>query len=186
MIGLDWFHHEFSKPQTPEWAERVERWYQLDAAAFALADTFWRHRESLGTRPEILLLASPSASNLTDHAFAVSEIVSPAKFVHTLPNIRGASLLQLMNWNGEVYCLQNDPQTVLTALSESIQMLRGGAREVWIASVTVREPEFTGHIFRLRPDAPKCHLKIAENEPLNMAIAAAHDKDLFEELLRRG
>ncbi|MGZ3722807.1 MAG: hypothetical protein ACXVA9_07765, partial [Bdellovibrionales bacterium] len=181
MIGLEWIHHSFEFPQTstPEWSTKVERWYQLDAAAFALTETFWRHRDTLKSRPETMFLASPLASNHTDAQFASSQAPSPAKFVHTLPNIRGASLLQVMEWSGQVYCLQKDPETVLAAISEGMQTVKSSGREAWILSVTEAGGKFTGHILRLVPDATGCALKIVENDSQNMANAALHDKGLF-------
>ena len=179
MIGVNWYHHDFVWPQTqaPEWSVKVERWYQLDAAAFALAETFWRHRESLTSRPDVLFLASPLASNPTDDAFEASP--TPAKFVHTLPNIRGAVLLQLMGWAGEVYCLQKDPQTLVAALSEGMQTVRSGARECWVVGVTGASGIFTGHVFRLRNDATESDQKITEKLAEDMANATTRDKDLL-------
>src|ERR1035437_689374 len=118
MMGLDWYQHNFNFPleSEPEWSARVERWYQLDAASFALTETFWRHQQTLEVLPKWMLLASPLASNVTDRQFVASGASSPAKFVHTLPNIRSASLLQVMGWSGPVICLQNDPETVLTGI----------------------------------------------------------------------
>jgi hypothetical protein len=181
MTGCEYFQHEFEFPrtQTPEWSAKVERWYQLDAAAFALTETFWRHREQLTHRPEVIFLASPIASNITDAQFAASEAPSPAKFVHTLPNIRGASLLAVMEWAGEVYCVQKDPQTVLTAISEGMQAVRGSGKDAWIMSATGRDGKFTGHLLRLTPDTTGCPIKIVENESQDLAFGAAHDKDLF-------
>ena len=181
MTGMEWYRHSFEFPRLsePEWSLKVERWYQLDAAAFALAETFWRHRASLKQRPEWLLLASPLASNVTDAQFALSATASPAKFVHTLPNIRGASLLQVMDWSGQVLCLQNDPTTVTTAISEGMQMVKTTGRETWVLSVTGHEKEFTGHIFALRPSVDCCTWKIGEITGQAMPNSLSRDKDLF-------
>jgi hypothetical protein len=181
VVGMEWFSHSFEFPRTeaPQWSAAVERWYQLDAAAFALTETYWRHRERLSTRPEVMFLASPLASNVTDAQFAATVAPSPAKFVHTLPNIRGASLLAVMGWAGEVYCVQKDPETALTAISEGMHAIKSSGKEVWILSVTDASGIFTGHVLRLTPDVKGCPLKIVENETENMAFAAAHDKDLF-------
>src|SRR3954470_15638505 len=37
----------FPLVDAPEWGANVERWYQLDGAAAALADLYWREREAL-------------------------------------------------------------------------------------------------------------------------------------------
>ena len=181
MIGLEIYSHsfEFPRTETPEWGGKVERWYQLDAAAFALPETFWRHREKLTSRPEIIFLASPLASNLTDAQFVATTAPSPAKFVHTLPNIRGASLLAVMEWAGEVYCLQKDPETVITAISEGMHAVKSSGKEAWICAVSGRDGIFTGHILRLLPERKKTQLKISENLSQNMANAAPHDMGLL-------
>lgn len=188
MIGLETYSFSFTFPrtETPEWAAKVERWYQLDAAAFALPETFWQHRQCLQTRPEVIFLASPLASNTTDAQFVRTAAPSPAKFVHTLPNIRGASLLAVMEWSGEVYCIQKDPETALTAISEGMHTVKASGKEAWVATVTeeIRSQadisgNFTGHILRLLPDPSGCRLKIGQNHSLTMANATGHDKDLF-------
>jgi hypothetical protein len=147
-LGLSLFRHRVAWPATqpPEWASQVERWYQLDPAAYVLADTYWTHREHLREPPRWLLLASPAASNFTDHQFALSA-PSPAKFVHTLPNIRGCSLLQLMNWNGQVLCLQRDPDTVLFALGEAYRLAEAEGQSIWVASARLSGNEWAAEIY---------------------------------------
>ncbi len=117
-----------------EWQNRVERSHQLDEAAQILCATWWEKRYSMGPLPDWLILASPSASNWTDAHFVRSEMPSPSKFVHTLPNVRGAALLQLMNWHGPVLCIQNDPHTVHTALLEATMLAVSEKARVWVAS----------------------------------------------------
>lgn len=181
MIGLDWYQHSFDFPlaSEPEWAAKVERWYQLDAGSFALTETFWRHQQSLEILPKWMLLASPLASNVTDRQFVASGASSPAKFVHTLPNIRSASLLQVMGWTGPVLCLQNDPKTVLTGISEGMGLALSTKRPVWVLSVTGAGVNFTGSIFVLDSNTTASRWKISKSTAPEMAIAASHDKDLF-------
>jgi len=115
------FHrHAFTFPSTeaPPWSAVVDRWYQLDPFAYGLADGAHRWRSQV-TPPEMVFLASERASNETDSRFVQGGASSPAKFVHTLPNIRVSSLCLVMEWRGPVLCLQKDPQTVAFALSEA-------------------------------------------------------------------
>ena len=181
MIGLQWLHHscEFPSSVEPEWSSLVERWYQLDGAALALTDTYWRHRSLLAQTPDTMILASPLGSNVTDAQFAATTAPSPAKFVHTLPNIRSASMLQVMNWAGEVFCLQNDPATLLTGLSEGMQLIQGPKGRVWVLSVTSEGRIFTGHIFVLSPESLYFTLKISKIAARALATPPAHDRDLF-------
>jgi len=133
---FDFFRHSITWPLTsePAWAGHVERWYQLDAASFVLADAYWNYKTYLKDPPNWLILASPGASNVTDAQFAAAP-ASPAKFVHTLPNVRGVALLQLMKWSGQVVCLQKDPGTVTFALGEALRLAETEDTRVWVASV---------------------------------------------------
>ncbi len=150
-LAFDFFRHKLQWPasQTPAWADHAERWYQLDPAAFALADAYWTFRTELGEPPGWLLLASPGASNYTDAQFAASDSPSPAKFVHTLPNIRGVSLLQLMKWSGQVLCLQKDPGTVSFALTEAFRLAEFEDTTVWVATVRQVENDWTAAFYKV-------------------------------------
>lgn len=186
MIFARWCPHFSAFPATvePEWKDRVERWYQMDGAAFALTATYWHHRPLLEVPPEWMLLASPRASNRTDAQFAAAASPSPAKFVHTLPNIRVACMLQVMGASARVLCLQKDPVTVLTALSEAMQILLSEGGPVWVLSVTEEGSGFTGHIFVLSRESQHATLKICKRSAPTMEIGAAHDTALFSWLNR--
>ena len=120
----------------PGWADLVERWYQLDAAAYALAESYWQIKKMLAdVQPEFLILASPGASNTTDLDFHKSGMASAAKFVHTLPNVRGTSLYQAMKWHGPMLCLQKGPQTLLSAMGEAMDEFQSQPKEIWLFSV---------------------------------------------------
>lgn len=110
--------HDFTFPakEPPAWHAKVERWYQLDAAAYGLCELVARIPFQ---RPEMIFLASPGGCNETDFAFARHGAAQPAKFVHTLPNVRGSVLLQVLNWQGPLLCVQDDPLTIELALSQA-------------------------------------------------------------------
>ncbi len=166
----------------PDWANYVDRWYQLDAPAFALAELFWLNRKSLMKFPEWIFLCSPGASNITDAEFARNPQPSPAKFVHTLPNIRSAALLQVMQWAGPVLCLQNDPNTILTGLREALTLSENGAGTVWVASVTGGAREPTAHLFVIDETGK---LKIEKTALPVMANDMAHDNDWLSWILNK-
>lgn len=173
-MRLNYFSFEFTYPisKEPEWAAKVERWYQLDAPAYGLTELYWRNRTSLPDSPEWIFLASPGASNPTDAQFAKSAAPSPAKFVHTLPNIRSAPLLQVMNWSGPVLCLQNGANTLLSSLAEAYEVM--GKKPVWVVGVTLEGSVWTAHIFVLGADG---HLKIGKTPAQELAKSTLHDKD---------
>ncbi len=105
----------FSPPlQEPTWSQRVPRWYQLDGAAFALAELFARNPRSM----DYLIVASPLASNLTDWEFAQSGCQHAQKFVHTLPNVRASMALKAAEHSCSSLCLQKGPKTRDVALAE--------------------------------------------------------------------
>jgi hypothetical protein len=131
-----WIHElQFPAATAPAWSGEVERWYQLDAYAYGMADATHAWRSQILDRPDLVILASPGGSNHTDWLFAHAEGTSPSLFVHTLPSIRGSSFCQVMNWHGPVLCIQNDPITCLTALGEAIGLLSQEIPTVWIVSV---------------------------------------------------
>jgi hypothetical protein len=129
------FPFQFPAPIEPNWKSKVDRWYQLDAPAYGLAEFYEQHRERLGPAPDLILLASPAASNATDYQFASQGAQSPAKFVHTLPNIRVSPLCQVMGWTGPVLCVQNGLKTLESALNEAKYLLSDQLKRIWVLSV---------------------------------------------------
>lgn len=130
---------EFPAPREPDWAPHVDRWNQLDEAAFALIQAYWKwnSKEDVAlVNPALIVLASPGASNATDWAFAHTGAVSPARFAHTLPNTRGTALLQAMGWTGPLLCVQNGSRTLASGLAEGAYALSAGGRTaVWVLGV---------------------------------------------------
>jgi len=133
LYGFKYFRHSYLFPASsaPSWAQKVDRWHQLDAYSFGMIDAYASHHGELAT-PDLILLASPSASNDIDRQFVLSGAKSPLKMVHTLPNIRCSPLVKFMRWGGPVLCLQKDPQTLLTALLEGLDFLGPCCRNVMI------------------------------------------------------
>jgi hypothetical protein len=152
---LQSFQSEIPYPakETPAWAAKSDRWYQLDAPAYSLAQAFDLMKADLGVKPDFLILASPRASNLTDRDFAASGASSPSKFVHTLPNIRASSLLQVMEWAGPMLCVQNDPQTIVSALEEAFVLFEAeeALKRIWVVA--------------FEPTRARCHYFIVTREP---------------------
>lgn len=152
------FDYHFPAKEPPAWASRVERWYQLDAAAFGLPHAFhhWHSSGLIEGPPEFLILASPDGSNQTDYDFALalkaSGAPSPSKFVHTLPNSRSSALLQVMNHGGPMICVQNDPATLISGLA--LAMTRTafeGSSRTWVLGVTNRDRDaYRCHFFELQ------------------------------------
>jgi hypothetical protein len=134
MIGCSYQALEFSFPVPiePLWSKQVERWYQMDAPSYGLCQ-LWTEFPTT-ERPEALVLASPGGCNSADRQFVVQQATSPAKFVYTLPNIRASALLQLMNWQGPMLCVQDGTQTVVSALREAC-LLNAQYSSLWICGV---------------------------------------------------
>lgn len=181
MIYASYFSSKMEFPARiePDWGKFVDRWYQLDAASFVLTETFWRLQNPLIQRPKRIFLASPGASNLTDAQFAAQAAQmtpSPARFVHTLPNVRSASLLKVMKWSGTVFCLQKDPCTFLTALSEAVHLSQAGEGHSWVVAVTPAGHEFQGHILSVGEADGPASLGI---KSLLEARSQSTDRDFF-------
>src|SRR5258708_38429533 len=102
-LSLKWLSldYEFPAKAEPQWKDLVQRWYQLDAYAYGLSEGAKTWQKSL-LNPNLLILASPMASNETDKTFVEKGATSPAHFAHTLPNIRCSPLCQVMRWSGPV------------------------------------------------------------------------------------
>ncbi len=120
----------FSTTTPPSWAAAVDRWYQLDAPAFALAEawTQWNSTAAL-PMPKFIVGASATASNASDRAFAESPRAH--RFVHTLPSVRYAALCQVMRWAGPLLCVQRDPATLAAGLATAMDF-HAACGETWV------------------------------------------------------
>ncbi|HEX4923466.1 MAG TPA: hypothetical protein VFV50_05250 [Bdellovibrionales bacterium] len=150
-IPFNWHSFSFVHPvnREPTWKAKVPRWSQLDAPAYGLAEAFTVWRDQL-KRPDLILLASPGASNETDRKFTRTGASSPSLFVHTLPNIRCSPMLQVMEWSGPVLCVQNDPSTMTRGLIEAAWLVAAGeAPTVWVLSVVQEGDAHVAHVFEV-------------------------------------
>jgi hypothetical protein len=159
---LNYFSYEFRFPvsEPPSWADKVERWYQLDAFAYGLPEAFTHWKATGVLRPELLILASPEGSNRTDFEFAQgfkkTGVGSPSKFVHTLPNSRSSALLQVMEWSGRFICIQNDPATFLSGLELAMDSLvqpgPSPSPVTWVLGVSAASAGvYRCHLFQFQP-----------------------------------
>lgn len=99
---------------TPEWKDKIERWYQLDELSYFLccACFQWLKQDSEFKFDQIYYLFSKS-SNQADAEFVKSQkrlpdnslSFSPSKFIYTLPNIPSSVIAQLLNWKGSIYSM---------------------------------------------------------------------------------
>ena len=155
-VTFHFYQKEFTFPTKAEplWKNEVDRWYQLDAYSYGMADFYSESGLEKRAKPEILILASPGASNETDSSFALGGAISPGKFVHTLPNVRASSLCQVMKWNGPVLCLQNDPETQVSALIEAAFLSLHEKKTVWVMSVRGSAPAYIAeaYVFESKPN----------------------------------
>src|SRR4051794_13717675 len=155
IVAYQSYNFWFPAQMEPLWSHQVERWYQLDAYSYGLAQAYFSWKGQLEDRPDFIILASPEASNRTDFLFAKTGGTSPSKFVHTLPNVRSSSLCQIIGWNGPLLCLQNDPYTLATGLREAADLLVSPFKRIWVLGVTrsvqasSTETYFTVHGFNL-------------------------------------
>lgn len=125
--SFDFLEYPFPNSEPPSWHAQVERWYQMDAASYGLCE-LWTKSSAHGS-PDLIFLASPGGCNEMDLQFVKSGAASPSKFVYTLPSTRSSALLQLMNWQGPLFCVQNDPATITTALTEAALL---NDKSIWV------------------------------------------------------
>jgi hypothetical protein len=105
----------------PSWKNKIERWHQLDEAAFALCEAVseWSQNENF-IFDEIIFLTQ-KGSNLADAEFVASQPISPAKFVYTLPSVAPSVMSHLFGWSGPVFCLGVTEKDELT-LRRSLEL----------------------------------------------------------------
>lgn len=192
-IDLNHQVHSFGSDRThvPNWHQSVDRWYQLDEAAYGLVDTYFHCLSKLFSRPDFIILASPAASNHTDFEFVKSGAISPSLFVHTLPNIRSAPLLQAMEWTGPILCLQAGIRTLLSGCVEAIEMAARYEQNVWILSVfqNRKDQQNEVHILELlggkRSTEKKPNYEVVLTDSLAKYEASRVDSDLIHWLCKR-
>jgi len=138
FLSYNQFDFRYPSKNVPDWVSQVDRWYQLDPYSYGICEavSVWQKSEKYLPEPSILFLASPAASNEADWEFVRTGAASPAKFVHTLANVRSLALCQVMNWQGIVICLQKDPQTMVRGLLEAALHLSTQAPIIWVICVT--------------------------------------------------
>lgn len=179
--------HPFTsdRSQVPAWHLKVDRWYQLDGAAYGLVDAYFSCLPKLLCRPDFIFLASPSASNQTDFEFVESGAISPSLFVHTLPNIRSAPLLQAMEWAGPLLCLQMGCQTLISACVEAAQMALNSQQNVWILSVFQNRKDLQNeiHIFEILAPKTSARLRVKHEVILSDQRAGLLSEIVDDDLL---
>lgn len=162
-LSFERFPISFPAVTKPVWSGKVDRWYQLDAAAYGLAEACFQWRQLEVEQPSFMVLASRGASNDADRAFVESGAANPAKFVHTLPNVRGSTVCQVMDWHGPMLCLQEDPSTLCIALVEAVNIVCEDLPIVWVLSTWREGSVFS--VIRLivtRPPPPGVGIQVME------------------------
>jgi len=168
----------FSTATPPSWAVAVDRWYQLDAPAFALAEAWsqWNAASPLPT-PRFIVGASATASNASDRAFAESPRAH--RFVHTLPSVRYAALCQVMRWAGPLLCVQRDPTTLAAGLATAMDF-HAHDGETWVLGARPTVAGAQVDFLRLGVDAAGT-LAIVRSEVPTVPVAT--DADLAKALV---
>jgi hypothetical protein len=130
-----------TKNQTPAWAEKIDRWYQLDEISFTLCEAIhaWDYLKTF-TRPDVVLIALLGASNTSDFDFASTGANSPSKFVYTLPNVCASVLFQLLKLDGKIFCMHKGKQTESFAKSEASSLAQTG-KTVWLITSSAETDE---------------------------------------------
>lgn len=142
---------QFATTTPPVWAPSVDRWYQLDAPAFALAEAWTRWSDL--PAPGFIVGASMGASNGSDRAFA--EAPRAHRFVHTLPSVRYAALCQVMRWAGPILCVQRDPSTLVAGLETALDFFDG--KECWVLGARPHADGTRVELLRIGEDVSGSH-----------------------------
>ena len=129
---------DIGRKTTPAWAQKIDRWYQLDETSFAFCEALhhWNYLQD-HPKPQQVLLALEGASNLADFEFAadfaLNRAMSPSKFVYTLPNVCASVLFQLLEISAPVFCLNQGRETLAFAQAEARELAKQ-VPTVWLFS----------------------------------------------------
>ncbi len=125
----------------PAWSSQIDRWSQLDETCFTFCEALhtWNYLAEL-TKPDLIFLVLPQASNEADMDFVRSGALSPAKFVFTLPNICASVLLQMIDFSGPTFCISKGADSLRFAHNEALE-LSNKDKISWIFANTVLPAE---------------------------------------------
>lgn len=171
---------EFPRKDKPMWSNKIQRWNQLDEHSNILLEASYQFQDELHPRPDLLILASFQASNTSDYKFAHSR-PSPAKFVHTLPNVRGSLLCLLNDWTVPLYTIQSKERAIIQAIEQCQKLTqRGQYKNILIAaSECINDKFYKAHFleFCLDHRNKKCYQ--IENQT-SQSYSLNSDRELFE------
>lgn len=166
MIGVEFRELEvaFDTRTPPPWAPAVDRWYQLDAPAFALAEAGSRWTDL--PPPRLVVGASAGASNASDREFLAAPRAH--RFVHTLPSVRYAALCQVVGWAGPLLCVQRDPSTLVAGLALGADFHEASG-ETWVLGARAVSVGAVVELFRLGASGSHRLERDAVTEPVDDA-----------------
>lgn len=105
--------------KAPAWANKIQRWSQLDAQSYAVAESTFRHLDFFSDIDQFIILSS-QGSFQTDYLFAHGAKLSPSSFVHTLPNIRSLAFSQISGREGVMFCFSQGKHSLIKFFNEAI------------------------------------------------------------------
>lgn len=136
----------FCKKSVPSWAKKVNRWHQLDGESFCLAQATSLHLDFF-EGIERVFLVSTEGSTHTDRLFVTDRKFSPSHFVHTLPNVRSLSFSLISGFEGEVFCLGGDSNSLMRIFSQLERFKE--SKSTLIVSVNQKNEEFLCDFFKV-------------------------------------
>lgn len=118
--------------EEPPWKDFIDRWYQIDENGYAFCQALyeWKQQNKL-PKFDALVLNLPEGSNLSDVNFVMAAPASPAKFVYTLPNIAGTLVVQMLKFQGPLFCFSESAGNT-KILSFAQNLLKAGHRNVFV------------------------------------------------------
>lgn len=129
FCSVDFLEFTYPAAQEPSWRQKVERWYQMDAASYGFCELAVRAPSQRA--PDCMFLTSPAGCKEMDLQFVKTGALNPSKFVYTLPSIRSSALLQVLEWHGPLLCLQNGDSSLAAGLCEAALLANSG-KSSWL------------------------------------------------------
>ncbi|WP_413575233.1 hypothetical protein ACLVWU_13110 [Bdellovibrio sp. HCB290] len=145
---------EIGNRPEPAWKEKFPQWNLLNEVSYAFCEALHRW-EYLKDRPhpDVIFLALPEGSNLSDFEFVEDGAKDPGKFIFTFPNMQASIMMQILGFNGRVLCFNNGIKTSEFAKNECKEIAKTGKIAWLFTSPSVIEDEKRVVLFSSYPES---------------------------------
>ncbi|WP_413584817.1 hypothetical protein [Bdellovibrio sp. HCB274] len=126
----------------PAWKDKFPQWKSLNETSYSFCEAIhrWDYLKDR-PKPEVIFLALPEGTNLSDFVFVEGGAKNPESFLFTFPNMTASIIMQMLGFNSRVLCFNNGVRTAEFAKNECKELAKAG-KTVWLfTSPSVLEDE---------------------------------------------